>query len=143
MVELTQKLEEAPLLLLGFILKGWAFPEKILMKVCERVKSKILPLLVLALMGAAAYWQMPCLVRMVTHHPCPGCGLTRALWALLHGQLKQALLWHPMVYSLPILAWLLLRSEHLRRVETVTGICIAMGFLFCWLFRPFWGLMAV
>jgi hypothetical protein len=32
----------------------------------------------------------------VTHHPCPGCGLTRATLALLHGNVGDALQFHPL-----------------------------------------------
>jgi hypothetical protein len=32
--------------------------------------------------------------------PCPGCGLTRATLALLHGDLRAALRFHPLVWLL-------------------------------------------
>jgi RsiW-degrading membrane proteinase PrsW (M82 family) len=37
-----------------------------------------------------------CMFARVTHHPCPGCGLTRATLALLHGNLGEALHFHPL-----------------------------------------------
>ena len=37
-----------------------------------------------------------CMFARVTHHPCPGCGLTRATLALLHGNVGDALQFHPL-----------------------------------------------
>jgi hypothetical protein len=37
-----------------------------------------------------------CPVAIVTGHPCPGCGLTRATLALLHGDLHEAMHLHPL-----------------------------------------------
>lgn len=54
-----------------------------------------------ALIGAAllliATSNVPlCMFARVTHHPCPGCGLTRATLALLHGNVGDALQFHPL-----------------------------------------------
>jgi Protein of unknown function (DUF2752) len=56
-------------------------------------------LLVLARLGAPV-----CPVAALTHHPCPGCGMTRATVALLHGHLAEAVHLHPLA---PILVPLL------------------------------------
>lgn len=37
-----------------------------------------------------------CMFARVTHHPCPGCGLTRATLALLRGDLGEAIHFHPL-----------------------------------------------
>jgi hypothetical protein len=37
-----------------------------------------------------------CPFRRITHLPCPGCGMTRALLALLRGDLHSALAVHPL-----------------------------------------------
>ncbi|MEO5628158.1 MAG: DUF2752 domain-containing protein, partial [Thermomonas sp.] len=42
---------------------------------------------------------------------CPGCGSTRALHALLHGDLPQALAMNPLlVIAMPLLAWMALNA---------------------------------
>ncbi len=40
---------------------------------------------------------LPCPFALVTRHPCPGCGMTRATLALLRGDLRSALHFHPLV----------------------------------------------
>lgn len=37
-----------------------------------------------------------CPVAAVAHVPCPGCGLTRAALALIHGDLREAVRLHPL-----------------------------------------------
>lgn len=37
-----------------------------------------------------------CPFALVTRHPCPGCGLTRATFALAHGHVHEALRFHPL-----------------------------------------------
>ncbi len=48
----------------------------------------------------------PCLVRMLTGFYCPGCGTTRALHQLLHGNVLSALDFNPLlVVAVPFLAY--------------------------------------
>lgn len=52
----------------------------------------------------------PCMLHRLTGWHCPGCGATRALHALLHGDLPQALAFNPVfVFLMPMmgvaLAW--------------------------------------
>jgi hypothetical protein len=37
-----------------------------------------------------------CPIAIITHHPCPGCGLTRAALALMRGDVSAALHFHPL-----------------------------------------------
>jgi len=37
-----------------------------------------------------------CLFRNLTGYPCPGCGITRAVVCLAHGQFAEALRFHPL-----------------------------------------------
>lgn len=43
----------------------------------------------------------PCAFQETLGLPCPGCGLSRASVALLHGQWREALLIHPFVVLVP------------------------------------------
>ena len=39
-----------------------------------------------------------CPVRQISGLPCPGCGTTRAVLALLRGDIRQALEFHPLIF---------------------------------------------
>jgi hypothetical protein len=53
--------------------------------------------LVAAAFAAAISFDVPlCPFAIVTRHPCPGCGLTRATLAILHGHLAESLHLHPL-----------------------------------------------
>lgn len=49
----------------------------------------------------------PCLFHLATGYYCPGCGGTRAIASLLHGQLFCSFLYHPVILYT---AFLLLRG---------------------------------
>lgn len=47
-----------------------------------------------------------CPVYNITGHPCPGCGMTRALHLLMHGELLEAMRHHALsALLLPVLAF--------------------------------------
>jgi hypothetical protein len=53
----------------------------------------------LGLAAAAAFASLPlppCPFRAMTHLPCPGCGMTRSVAALLHGNLALSFRYHPL-----------------------------------------------
>jgi hypothetical protein len=63
--------------------------------------------------AAAAVWPtftsstglgVPCLLRLLTGVPCPGCGLTTAAVALVHGDPAGAWAANPAIYGLAVLA---------------------------------------
>nr|WP_319399683.1 DUF2752 domain-containing protein [uncultured Carboxylicivirga sp.] len=37
-----------------------------------------------------------CLFKKVSSIPCPGCGMGRSTWMLIHGHLSQSLFYHPL-----------------------------------------------
>ncbi|WP_437804883.1 DUF2752 domain-containing protein [Sorangium sp. So ce1078] len=61
-----------------------------------------------ALLGLLVAFGVPlCPFAIVTRHPCPGCGLTRATLALAHGHVAEALHFHPLS---PLMAPLVLAA---------------------------------
>ncbi len=46
------------------------------------------------------FWRCP--IQLVFGIPCPGCGMTRAAFALLRLDFAKAFYWHPMIYPLAI-----------------------------------------
>lgn len=73
----------------------------------RRVSIAVLALVALTPPGAVEGGPVLCPVRRATGRPCPGCGLTRALVHLAHGDLRAAVRYHPMgpVLGLLLIAW--------------------------------------
>lgn len=59
-----------------------------------RVVVGVCAVLGLASMLHISIW--PCFFNELTGLPCPGCGMTRAVSALLHGDWHTAMLYHPL-----------------------------------------------
>lgn len=55
---------------------------------------------------------IPCPIYKITHFYCPGCGLTRMLFALIHLDIYQAFRYNPLVFILLII-FLLIRLYEL------------------------------
>ena len=59
----------------------------------------------------------PCMFHRVTGYYCPGCGGTRATFALLHGHLIRSFIFHPFVpYTAVLGGWFML-SQTLQRIS--------------------------
>lgn len=81
-------------------------------------KSRRWPLLVLAVLVIALFYGFfGCPIRYFTGISCPGCGMTRAVWALLQLDFKAALHYHPLVFILPIPAAILLARKRVLRTK--------------------------
>lgn len=75
----------------------------------------------------------PCPLRTVTGIPCPMCGMTRGVTALVHGDFARALLMNPASYVAVALAVLLLVQWRVRRVVIpVWLIFTALGLMWAW-----------
>lgn len=62
----------------------------------------------------------PCLFRLMTNLPCPGCGITRSLKAIWHGDLLTAFRYHPLGPPLFLCCALLLVALLLRRAPQLS-----------------------
>ena len=76
----------------------------------------------------------PCPLHRYTGLWCPGCGTTRALHQLLHGNLVAAFWFNPLAISLlPVVGYLFLRGKEdaLKPVWiwTLLGVIVAFGVL--------------
>lgn len=76
-----------------------------------------LALIAAAVLGAVVFDVPLCPFAIITRHPCPGCGLTRATLALAHGQLGEALHFHPLA---PVMSPLVLGAFALNAWSYVT-----------------------
>jgi hypothetical protein len=62
-----------------------------------RLRRTVLTVIGLAACAGLLYARsIPCIFAKVTHHPCPGCGSTRACFALLHGDLGGVVQYNPL-----------------------------------------------
>jgi hypothetical protein len=76
-----------------------------------------------------------CIILTVTGIPCLGCGMTRALLALLQFRFADAFRYHLMVWSLPFLYLAFLLDGKLFRnkaLNTLFYLTIFAGFLLNW-----------
>ncbi len=67
--------------------------------------------------------QVPCFFLTIFGIYCPGCGGTRALSALLHGQILRALWYHPFIpyFALIYMGFLLTQGLHRLGVKKIRG----------------------
>ncbi len=93
-----------------------------------------------AMLGAAAIRPLipfefvpPCPLRTITGIPCPMCGMTRGVTALVHGDFARALLMNPASYVAVALALLLLLQWKTKRVVVpVWLIMAALAAMWTW-----------
>lgn len=74
-----------------------------------------------------------CPFLMITGIPCPGCGLTRAGIALLHGSFARAFEIHPMIYPIVILSAAFVIERYLLRRDTkplLKYVFVLLGMMF-------------
>ena len=110
----------------------------------ERKPNRVLRLLLIHL-GAAALlavwlWLTGCPIYRLTGIPCPGCGMTRALFRLLSLDFAGAWYYHPRVFVIPpaILylvhrkAW---RLPGGRKAATVVAVVCAVALVAVYIVR--------
>lgn len=81
-----------------------------------------------------------CVWRRLFHIPCPGCGMTRAWRALLHGDVAGAFRWHFMFPVMPLMGAYFLYHERLtasrwRPVIHAVLWLVLVGFAVQWICR--------
>ena len=67
----------------------------------------------LILVILSVYLLTGCPFRFLTGIPCPGCGMTRAVWALIRLDFSAAFRYHPLVFLMPVYAALLPLSRRI------------------------------
>lgn len=92
----------------------------------------------LAAVGWAVVRFYHCPLRMLTGHDCPGCGLTRALLALLRLDFSAAAEYHPLIFLIVPEGIYLFFRNHFRIAqvaEIVLGVLTLILFAVVWIAR--------
>ena len=55
-----------------------------------------------------------CPIKFITGISCPGCGMTRAYYSLLHLDFKNVFYYHPLFWTLPIIILLILFKDKIN-----------------------------
>ena len=105
----------------------------------KELKNKLI-LIVLYAGILILFWNLgvPCLFKHFFKIPCPGCGMSRALFCVLKGNIVEAFRAHPMFWSMPILfLFFILDSQILKNkvLNWVVLTLIGVGFLMVWILR--------
>lgn len=74
-------------------------------------------------------WLPKCPVHALTGLLCPGCGIQRAISALLHGDLKSAFDFNQLMFVAPIfiLSGVVAKSRRVKWLETLTIVLAALA----------------
>lgn len=105
-------------------------------------RSFLIRLLILLLCGGllliAVMANAPCLFRRMTGVICPACGMSRAWLAALRLDIATAFRYHPMFWSIPVLALLFLFDGKLMPKPWMNRALLAgllLGFVICYVIR--------
>lgn len=78
------------------------------------------------------FLSMPCLLHIFTGYYCPGCGGTRAVYALFHLRLWESVCYHPLVpYAAAVYLWFMI--SHTIEKLSRGRLRIGMKWNPCWL----------
>ncbi len=72
---------------------------------------------------AVFYLTLGCPIRLLTGVSCPGCGMSRAVFALLQLDLALAFEMHPLVFLLPVAVIIYLLRKRIPQ-KAMTALCV-------------------
>lgn len=95
--------------------------------VMNKKNSVIIILLITGLLFPAAYiLGIGCPIKYMTGVSCPGCGMTRAVIEFLHFDFLEAFHYHPLFFTLPVIAILILLHKY---IPTRIMNAVVIGFI--------------
>lgn len=92
--------------------------------------KKILIIIITFLCGYGIYVIFAsCPIRSLTGIPCPSCGITRACFSVIQGDLNSALYYHPLFFLpflVAIISFLIFKKERSQKVKTIYYIFLSL-----------------
>lgn len=77
-----------------------------------------------------------CPIKWFTGISCAGCGMTRAFLSLLKGDIKNAFLYHPLFFLMPIIFVLyIFRDKFVDKTKKILLVAFIIIFLVCYIIR--------
>lgn len=81
-----------------------------------------------------------CLIKVVCHIPCAGCGLTRAVKSFFAGNIMQAFAYHPLFWLAPIMIFSAVHvpiffRNYNKKVYVAALIAMGLAFMICYIIR--------
>ena len=109
-------------------MRHWYRKHKAYIGVCAAVVA------VFALLFALG---ISCPIKYVTGVSCPGCGMSRATWAILRLDFSAAVYYHPLCFAMPLVAAGLIFTHATRRHRAFSAILfgIAAAMIAVYLYR--------
>lgn len=90
------------------------------------------------------YKYIGCPIRFLTGVSCPGCGMTRAVIALLKFDPKTAYQYHPMIIIMPLIGvWCFVSSRLSKRMNYIITVMTAILLAVCYAERIIEGKITV
>lgn len=106
---------------------------------CLVERDFVLSLIAMGLIAVILFvFDIGCPTRFVTGVCCPGCGMTRAVIHLCKGDISCAMYYHPLVFTLPIIAILFVIKDRINKTILNTLLVIILVlFILIYLIRLF------
>ena len=93
---------------------------------------------IVALVSVYYMLHITCPFRGIFHMPCPTCGLTRAWLALFQGGLCDALYYHPLFFSGPLIVAALCMEWKREQIRCVFFVLVSFLLLITYVIRIFY-----
>lgn len=88
--------------------------------------------------------RIQCVWKKLIGISCPGCGFTRSVLCMLRLDFRQAWTYHPMYWSVFLIAALFIFEGDLfrnKKINIITIILLLAGFLCVWIYRLYMGIV--
>lgn len=98
---------------------------------------KQIPLIILIFcIIIAFYYYIGCPIRLFTGLPCPGCGMTRAVYYLLIGNVNESINCHPLVFTMPLILIIIIFHNKFSKASLITFlVTFSVLFVACYIYR--------